>query len=105
MNDHRRRLATFDPSTEDIGGPRWKLALWFAIQEGLWSRWWFPRRMRPRLLRRFGADVADSVVIREHVYIHVPWRLIVGADAWIGRGVEIYNHEWVRIEGDASIPA
>jgi putative colanic acid biosynthesis acetyltransferase WcaF len=66
-------------------------ALWHATSHLIFQKWWFPGRFRPALLRAFGARVDDSVVIRQGVRIHWPWRLTIEGPAWIGHGAWILN--------------
>lgn len=76
---------------------------WHAASHLLFQKWWFPARLRPPLLRAFGADVGADVVIRQGVRIHWPWRLSVAGPAWIGHGAWILNLAEVIIERDVCI--
>jgi len=49
----------------------------------------FPSGMKVKLLRLFGADVDQGVVIKPNVNIKYPWFLKIGSDVWIGEGVWI----------------
>lgn len=52
---------------------------------------------RRRMLRAFGATIGDGVVIKPGVKIKFPWRLRIGAHAWIGERVWIDNLDRVSI--------
>lgn len=78
-------------------------ALWHATSHLLFQKWWFPARLRPMLLRAFGARVDSNVVIRQDVRIHWPWRLHIDGPAWIGHGAWILNLADVTIAANACI--
>jgi putative colanic acid biosynthesis acetyltransferase WcaF len=60
------------------------LAVWNGIK-----RFW---------LRVFGAQLGEGVVIKPHVKIKYPWKLIVGNHCWIGEQVWIDNLDLVTLE-------
>jgi putative colanic acid biosynthesis acetyltransferase WcaF len=72
-------------------------ALWFATQNLFFGAWWFPRRLRPRLLRLFGATVGNGAFIRHRVRVLWPWKLTVGDDCWIGEDVWLLNLEPITL--------
>lgn len=78
-------------------------ALWHLASHLLFQKWWFPARLRPRLLRVFGAQVGNGVVIRQDVRIHWPWKLRIDGPAWIGHGAWILNLDHVVIERDVCL--
>ena len=78
-------------------------AAWFAVQSLVFGAWWCPGRLRPVLLRMFGATVADGVVIRHRVRVLWPWKLEIGRDSWIGEGVWLLNLEPITIGSDVCL--
>lgn len=107
------RMATVGPHTRSLRGFRgenydkgrntaWQIA-WFVTMRAVFSAWWLPRRVRPALLRLFGAQIGDNVVIRHDVKILWPWKLIIGDNSWIGEEVWILNLEQVTIGHDVCI--
>jgi len=76
---------------------------WGVVQAILFQPVLTPRRLRPWLLRGFGAKVGRRCVIRDHVTIHAPWNLELGDDVWIGRGVDFINHAPIRVGHDVCI--
>ena len=59
--------------------------------------------LKARVLRLFGAQVGDGVVIKPGVHIKYPWRLSVGDNAWIGERVWIDDLVDVRIGANACV--
>ena len=73
-------------------------AVWMFIGLPIFRAPWFASSNgRAALLRLFGAQVGQRVVIRQHVIVKYPWRLIIGDDCWIGEQVWIDNLVTVRI--------
>ncbi|MDI9898533.1 putative colanic acid biosynthesis acetyltransferase [Rhodococcus sp. IEGM 1409] len=98
-----RSLAGFTGAGYDKGrGPLVQIA-WLLVSGAVLSHWWCPNRIRISILRKFGAGLAEGVLIRHRVRIHWPWKLTVGADSWIGEGTWILNLEPVTIGADTAI--
>lgn len=97
----RFRLGAF-PGYPKGRGLLWQAA-WIAVLELLFKRWWLPRRLRPALLRAFGASVGERVVIRDHVHAFWPWFLEIGDDVWIGREAQLVTGTGIRIGHDVCI--
>ncbi len=98
-----RNLAGFTGAGYDKGRNRlWQIA-WFLASDLVVSRWWCPLHMRIRLLRLFGAEIGQGVIIRHNVRIHWPWKLTVGNNSWIGEEAWILNLEPVTIGSDVCI--
>jgi putative colanic acid biosynthesis acetyltransferase WcaF len=98
---YRFRLAAF-PGYEKGRSALWQAA-WLAVLELFFKRWWFPRRLRPPILRFFGAEVGRGVIIRDGVHLTWPWFLTVGDDSWIGRGVQMLTSTHITIGHDVCI--
>jgi putative colanic acid biosynthesis acetyltransferase WcaF len=69
----------------------------------VFSTWWCPARLRPAILRAFGADVGKRVLIRHRVRVLWPWKLSIGDDCWIGEQAWLLNLEPITIEHDVCI--
>lgn len=95
-------LGNFKGSGYDKGRGAVVQVAWFAVS-GLTMKWWFPASARVAVLRLFGADIAEGVLIRHRVRIHWPWKLVVGQDSWIGEGAWILNLERVRIGANVCV--
>ena len=74
------------------GKPAWFVQLWWLVQSTLfgmspqfmygWRRW---------LLRLFGAEIGEQVLVRPTVRITYPWKVKVGDYSWIGDNVVLYS--------------
>ncbi|WP_405623878.1 putative colanic acid biosynthesis acetyltransferase [Streptomyces sp. NBC_00076] len=98
-----RTLRGFTGAGYDKGRPLLVQAAWFAALHLFFVKWWFPARLRPVLLRAFGARVGQRVLIRRGVRIHWPWKLDVGDDVWVGEDAWILNLEPVTIGSDCCV--
>lgn len=99
----RRRLAAFTGAGYDKGRPLPVCALWALVVEPLQRSVWCPPRARVAILRSFGAQIADAVLIRHDVHIHWPWKLTIGANSWVGVGARLLNLEEIFIGSDVCI--
>lgn len=98
-----RRLRDFDGTGYDKGrNVLWQSA-WFATMNLIFMKWWLPAFLRPGILRIFGANVGQRVLIRHRVRIQWPWKLGIGDDCWIGEGVWLMNLEPITIEHDVCV--
>jgi putative colanic acid biosynthesis acetyltransferase WcaF len=98
-----RRLANFTGAGYDKGRSKAWQAAWFATQNLVFGAWWCPARLRPRILRAFGADIGERVFIRHRVRVLWPWKLTIGDDCWIGEDAWLLNLEPITIEHDVCI--
>ena len=99
----RRSLSGFTGAGYDKGRSAVWQAAWLAVSGSVTTRWWCPLRVRIAVLRAFGADIGDGVLIRHNVRIHWPWKLTVGDHSWIGEDVWILNLEPVSIGSDVCV--
>lgn len=97
-----RDLSRFSGVGYDKGRSLPVQALWI-LTSSLFMSAAFPQRVRPHILRLFGARVGRGVVIRKGVDIHWPWKLIVGDNVWIGVRAYILNLELVTLESNVCI--
>ncbi|TLD68412.1 colanic acid biosynthesis acetyltransferase WcaF [Phragmitibacter flavus] len=95
----RMRQDLFDGSKGlDRGRPKWLEACWYLVKCVFFlSPLPWPSTWRCRLLRWFGADIGEGVVIKPRVNVHFPWKLEVGAHSWLGEEVFLLNFEPIRI--------
>ncbi len=98
-----RNLAGFTGQGYDKGRSVLWQAAWHATSNLVFRAWWFPRSLRPALLRAFGAEVGDGCVIRERVHIQWPWKLTLGDDSWIGFDAVLLNLEPIDVGSNVCI--
>lgn len=90
-------LSGFQGYGYDKGRPKAIQALWLLTQSTLLQHWWFPPKLRVKILRAFGAKIEEGVLIRHGVTIHWPWKLEIKKNSWVGVGTWILNLEQVTI--------
>lgn len=98
-----RSLASFTTAGYDKGRPVVVQALWFAVMNLVFMKWWCPARLRVQLLRMFGAQIGPGVLIRHRVRVLWPWKLTIGANSWVGEGAWLLNLEPIAIEHDVCV--
>jgi putative colanic acid biosynthesis acetyltransferase WcaF len=99
----RRQLASFTGEGYDKGQPLLTQALWFGVSALLVERLWCPSRVRVALLRLFGAQIGKRVLIRHGVRVHLPWKLTIADDVWIGVDAWLLNLEPITIGSNVCI--
>jgi putative colanic acid biosynthesis acetyltransferase WcaF len=88
----------------DRGAPRWKEALWIIARAIFFETAWpWPSALRVALLRTFGAEVGEDVVIRAKVNISFPWRLRIASHVWLGEEVMILSLAPVTLESHVCV--
>ncbi|WP_366508748.1 WcaF family extracellular polysaccharide biosynthesis acetyltransferase [Solimonas soli] len=98
------RLSDFDASPFDRGAPLMLEAIWYITKRVffLTSIPW-PSKIKCSLLRLFGARIGSGCVIKPRVNIHMPWKLFVGDDVWIGEEVFLLNLDRISIGANCCI--
>ena len=84
--------------------PAWQVYLWTAAELVLVTNPWQPSsRLRARVLRAFGAQIGEGVVLRPRLRVKFPWKLKVGDRSWIGEDVWIHNQAELTVGSDAVV--
>lgn len=99
----RFNLAGFTGAGYHRGASVGKHIAWLVVSGLFTNHWWCPPSLRAVVLRAFGAQLAPGAFIRHRVRIHLPWKLSVGANSWVGEGVWILNLEPVTIGANTCI--
>lgn len=87
-----------------VGRPRvlriaWLLVSWiFSTTHFAW-----PSALKYLLLRLFATSIGRSVLIRQDVYIHLPWNLALADSVWIGHGCVLLNFEHINIGPNSAL--
>lgn len=84
--------------------PRWVVYAW-GVAELLFvsNPWQVSSRVRAAVLRSFGAEIGQGVVLRPRTRVRFPWKLRIGDDSWIGEGVWFHNQDHIHVGHDVVI--
>jgi putative colanic acid biosynthesis acetyltransferase WcaF len=99
----KRNLYSFTSYSGYTRNQRIRLGIWFPFQHVIFKSCVLPSRLRPIILRAFGASIGKRIFIRRGVRIHLPWNLEIGDDCWIGEEVWFINHEKIKIGSNVCI--
>jgi putative colanic acid biosynthesis acetyltransferase WcaF len=99
------RLNQFDNKIGlDRGVSRFNEIMWYFFKMFFFlSAFPFPSGLKVWLLRMFGAKIGKGVIIKPRVNIHMPWKLEIGNDVWIGEEVFVLNFEKVVIGSNVCV--
>jgi putative colanic acid biosynthesis acetyltransferase WcaF len=101
-----RRVDLAGYSTEDFdrGASFLREAVWIVIRSivFLWNPFPF-YGLKRMILRMFGAEVGEGVIIKPGVKITFPWRLKLGHNCWVGEETFILNLARVEIGPNACV--
>jgi len=80
------------------GRPAWVEALWVGVRAVFFLLPVpLPSSVRAGILRAFGAQVGNGVVIRHGVNISFPWRFSCGDHVWLGEGASFLSLAIIKI--------
>jgi len=101
----RTNLRLFDPRRGyTLGRSRLAFAIWYLFKRVFFlSSLPWPYALKALILRAFGASVGPGLVMKPCVNIHIPWKLTVGCNVWVGEGVRILNLAPVSIGSNVCI--
>lgn len=99
------RLKDFNPAIGlDRQSSKLKEICWYLVKMFFFlSAFPYPSSLKVKLLTLFGSKVGRGVIIKPRVNIHMPWKLEIGDDVWIGEEVFILNFEKVKIGSNVSV--
>lgn len=90
--------------TLQIGAGILKRACWYFVNVLILKNSLFPiNGLKIYLLKLFGAEIGEGVVIKPNVNIKFPWKLTIGDYCWIGEDVWIDNLSEIRIGKSVTI--
>lgn len=91
-------LSGYTPGDYRPGRGKFAQIVWYFVSVALFESGWFPlTRLKPAILRAFGARIGRNVTIKPNVRIKYPWRLAVGDHVWIGQEAWLDNLFDIRI--------
>ncbi len=96
-------LAAFNNSQYQIGASKFKTICWYICNVLFFKSACPHYGLKVFLLRLFGAKVGKNVLIKPHVNIKYPWKLILENNIWIGEQVWIDNLDMVTIGNNVCI--
>lgn len=91
------RLDTYNNEHFNTGAGRLKRILWHLVNGLFFNSFFHFYPFKVFMLKVFGAEVGNNVVIKPRVNIKYPWNLIIGNDVWIGENVWIDSLDKVQI--------
>ncbi|MEB3229838.1 MAG: hormogonium polysaccharide biosynthesis acetyltransferase HpsU [Leptolyngbyaceae bacterium] len=97
-------LRRYDQSHYDRGRPAWYVMLWWLVQAIA-----FPLTLhsshgiRIFILRLFGANIGQGVVIRPSARFLYPWNITIGDHSWIGDDAFFYSLDAITIGSHAVV--
>jgi putative colanic acid biosynthesis acetyltransferase WcaF len=98
------RLGGYDNSWYAPGRSLPVRVLWLAVSRLFFTTSFpWPSALKRALLRRFGACISTSVVIKPSVRVKYPWNLTICDHAWIGEGTCLDTLAHVRIGANACL--
>lgn len=81
-----------------LGRSRLWFVLWYPVKVVFFlSSIPWPSALKSAIIRAFGGRVGLNVYWKPRVNVHIPWKLSVGENTWIGEEVCIVNFESVSI--------
>jgi putative colanic acid biosynthesis acetyltransferase WcaF len=104
VNKIYQNLKLFIQPSEFRGRSAGYVQLWWLIQALLFNTSpQFMYKWRVFLLRLFGANIGQDVIIRPSVRVTYPWKLTIGDYAWVGDNVELYTLGEIVIGNNAVV--
>ncbi|WPU95619.1 WcaF family extracellular polysaccharide biosynthesis acetyltransferase [Mucilaginibacter sabulilitoris] len=98
------QLKNFDSNIGfNRGATKLKLIMWYMAKMLFFNAFPFPNSIKRRILILFGARIGKGLVIKPKVNIHMPWKLEIGNDVWIGEEVFILNFEYITIGNNVCV--
>lgn len=97
-------LSKFNNDAFDRGASALKELLWRMLQQGFFNLEWIKAYgIKHRILRTFGAQLAEGVVVKPKAKITFPWKLSIGSNSWIGEEVWLLNLDRIEIGANVCI--
>ncbi len=99
----KTNLNSFNNSWYNPGGNIFSRVLWYCVNACFFKSSFPFSGIKIGILKLFGAKIGKRVVIKPHVSIKYPWRLIIADNVWIGESVWIDNIDMVNMESNVCV--
>jgi putative colanic acid biosynthesis acetyltransferase WcaF len=97
-------LRKYDQSWFDRGRPGWYILWWWFVQAIAFPLTPHPfSGLRCAILRLFGANIGQGVLIRPTARFTYPWKITIGDYSWIGDDVVLYSLDEITIGNNCVI--
>jgi len=96
-------LSKFNNTQYQIGASKLKNICWYLCNVLFFKSACPHYSIKILLLKLFGAKMGKNILIKPHVNIKYPWKLILGNDIWIGEQAWIDNLDMVTIGNNVCI--
>jgi putative colanic acid biosynthesis acetyltransferase WcaF len=104
MDNKQTQLSNFSNPEYSVGRSFFVQILWYIVNHLVFNSYIFPfYSLKIALLKAFGANIGEGVLIKPKVNIKYPWKLKIANNVWIGEGVWIDNLELVEIQSNVCI--
>jgi putative colanic acid biosynthesis acetyltransferase WcaF len=91
-------LRRYDQSWFDRGRPGWFILLWWLVQAIAFPLTPHPlNTIRVAILKLFGAQIGQGVMIRPTARFTYPWKVSIGDYSWIGDDVVFYSLDQIIV--------
>ena len=80
-----------------------KFFLWYIFSALFFNSFIPGSKIRVFILKLFGCRIGKNIIIKPHVKIKYPWKLIIGNNCWIGEEVWIDNISRVTVGSNTCI--
>jgi putative colanic acid biosynthesis acetyltransferase WcaF len=80
-----------------------KFFLWYIFSALFFNSFIPGSKIRVFILKLFGCRIGKNIIIKPHVKIKYPWKLIIGDNCWIGEEVWIDNISRVTVGSNTCI--
>lgn len=97
-------LSKFNNERFHRGASAGRELAWRMIQQGFCNLEWVKAYgLRRGILKAFGAELAEGVVVKPKVKITFPWKLSVGKNSWLGEEAWLLNLDRIHIGSNVCI--
>lgn len=97
------QLDAYNNEHFNTGASRLKRMIWHVINALFFNSSFHFYSLKVVLLKMFGAEIGNNVVIKPHVNIKYPWNMVIANNVWIGENVWIDSLVSVQIGNNVCI--